>query len=58
MLAFLSFLAFWLFQNYAHSFIMATIGLGLTFGVVYSGIFGVMSSMFAESFPRLCAIRA
>lgn len=51
MLAFLSFLAFWLFQNFAHSFIMATVGLGLTFGVVYSGIFGVMSSMFAESFP-------
>ena len=51
MLAFLSFLAFWLFQNFAHSFIMATVGLGLSFGVVYSGIFGVMSSMFAESFP-------
>lgn len=51
MLAFLTFPAFWLFQNYAHSFIMATVGLGLTFGVVYSGIFGVMSSMFAESFP-------
>lgn len=51
LLAFMTFFAFWLFYNYADSFIMAVIGLSLTFGVIYSGMFGVMSSMFAECFP-------
>ena len=51
LLAFLTFLAFYIFYNYATSFVMACIGLSLTFGVVYSGMFGVMSSMFAECFP-------
>ena len=30
---------------------MCCIGLGLTFGVIYSGMFGIMSSLFAECFP-------
>ncbi|MEG2171715.1 MAG: MFS transporter [Desulfovibrionaceae bacterium] len=45
-----SFFAFWIFRYHADSFILAVLALGLTFGVIYSGIFGIMSSMFADSF--------
>lgn len=50
-LACLTFFVFWIFYNYASSFVMATLGLSLAFGVVYSGIFGILSSMFASCFP-------
>ena len=49
-LAGLCFVVFWLFRDYAHSFIIAVLALGVSFGVIYSGMFGIMSSMFSDSF--------
>lgn len=51
MLAIITFFVFWIFYNFASSFILATLGLSLAFGVIYSGIFGILSSMFASCFP-------
>lgn len=51
LLAISSFFAFYMFRYHADSFFLATVTLGITFGFIYSGMFGIMSALFAESFP-------
>lgn len=49
-LSIVSFIVFWLFKEFSNNFIIVVLALGGSFGVIYSGIFGIMSSMFSDSF--------